>query len=328
MGGLFYPGGCLYDHYCLSYSIDHTNIPMKTLLLALFVSLFSLYVQGQTPSPYIENFDSFGNPGEWKLVTGQPNTGSHGGELCYNVSGTYIDDTYYSFESDTLDFSAWSTVEVIMVISSNVRNGDVFSFWYYEEVGGWTGYDISGIIGTRFFTIPNTAILLSFDLNTNANGNVNGKYGHVDYLELYTPTALPITLLDFTGDLQDQGVEINWSTASEENNNYFSLYRSTNAYDWDRIVTIPGAGNSTSTNKYQYFDNTVLYNTSYYKLEQTDYDGMSEEFKPIAVYREPLQEPEVIGTYDMLGRKIPSDQKGLVIERYKNGTSRKIYKVN
>jgi hypothetical protein len=269
---------------------------MKTLLLALFVSLFSLCVQGQTPSPYIENFDSFGNPGEWKLVTGQPNTGSHGGELCYNVSG--------------------------------IRNGDVFSFWYYEEVGGWTGYDISGIIGTRFFTIPNTAILLSFDLNTNANGNINGKYGHVDYLELYTPTALPITLLDFTGDLQDQGVEINWSTASEENNNYFSLYRSTNAYDWDRIVTIPGAGNSTSTNKYQYFDNTVLYNTSYYKLEQTDYDGMSEEFKPIAVYREPLQEPEVIETYDMLGRKIPSDQKGLVIERYKNGTSRKIYKVN
>lgn len=293
---------------------------LLSILLLLCTTVYS-----QTPNPYIEEFDSFGGVGEWELVTGQPNTGSHGGELCYNVSGTYIDDTYYSFESDTLDFSAWPTVEVIMVISSNLRNGDVFSFWYYEEVGGWTGYNISGIIGTRFFTIPNTAILLSFDLNTNANGNVNGKYGHVDYLEVYSPTALPIELLDFTATVDRGIVDINWSTASQVNNNYFTIERSQDGYMWENLEEIKGAGNSTSTLTYNTKDPKPYLGTSYYRLSQTDYDGTTETFQPVAVS---IDRPYIVRRYNQLGQDVGEDYKGLVIILMSDGSIKKILNFN
>jgi len=293
-------------------------------LLSIFLLLCTT-VYSQTPNPYVEEFDSFGGPDEWELVTGQPNTGSHGGELCYNVSGTYIDDTYYSFESDTLDFSSWGSVEVIMVISSNLRNGDVFSFWYYEEVGGWTGYNISGISGTRFFTIPNTATLLSFDLNTNSNGNVNGKYAHVEYLEIYTGFVLPIELLDFTVTLDRGIVDINWSTASEANNDYFTIQRSQDAYTWENLKEIKGAGNSTSTLNYNIKDPKPYLGTSYYRLAQTDYDGTTEIFQPVSVT---IDEAYIIRRYNQLGQDVDDNYKGFVIVLMSDGSIKKILNFN
>ncbi len=293
---------------------------LLSILLLLCTSVYS-----QTSNPYVEEFDSFGGPGEWELVTGQPNTGSHGGELCYNVSGTYIDDTYYSFESDTLDFSSWGSVEAIMVISSNLRNGDVFSFWYYEEVGGWTGYDISGIIGTRFFTIPNTAILLSFDLNTNSNGNVNGKYAHVEYLEIYAPFALPIELLDFTATVDRGIVDINWSTASEANSDYFTIQRSQDAYTWENLEKINGAGYSSSTLNYNIKDPKPYLGTSYYRLAQTDYDGTTEIFQPVSVT---IDAPYIIRRYNQLGQDVDENYKGFVIVLMSDGSIKKILNFN
>jgi hypothetical protein len=81
-------------------------------------------------------------------VTGQPNAGSHNGEMCYNVVGTYLDDEFYSFESDTLDLLLWSEVNVEFTIASSLRNGDQFAFYYYDSAtSSWSGYDISGLVG-------------------------------------------------------------------------------------------------------------------------------------------------------------------------------------
>ncbi len=87
---------------------------------------------------------------------------------------------------------------------------------------------------------------------------------------------LPISLLDFnaTYNSQTQNVDLDWATASEENNDYFTIQKSrSDATDFDLVVQVPGAGSSNQTLYYEAVDENPYYGLSYYRLKQTDYDG-------------------------------------------------------
>ncbi len=87
--------------------------------------------------------------------------------------------------------------------------------------------------------------------------------------------ALPIELLYFKAkyDADRSIVDFNWATASEINNDYFTVERSTDGKNFEPVLTKPGAGNSTKTLYYFAVDETTLKGTIYYRLKQTDYDG-------------------------------------------------------
>jgi hypothetical protein len=240
----------------------------------------------QTINPKNEDFNSVGGVGEWKQVLGPVgNTGVHNGELCYNVSGTYIDNSYYSFESDTLDLSLWFEVEATILISSNLRNGDGFYFYYLDSVDNlWYGWDISGAIGTYILPLPRSAKLLSFDLDTYSNGNLNGKYAHVDFIYLVDRgTSLPIELMSFDAELNGDEVDVKWSVASQINNDYYSILRSIDGYNWCEVGEVQGDGNNNTQIDYKFVDKDPYVGVSYYKLRQTDFDGNFEEFPPVSV---------------------------------------------
>jgi hypothetical protein len=97
------------------------------------------------------------------------------------------------------------------------------------------------------------------------------------------PSSLPVQLLSFDVKQKENAVEINWSTASETNNNYFSVERSTDANNFTEIKQVKGAGNSNSTIKYTINDASPVSGTSYYRLKQTDFDGKTETFQPEAL---------------------------------------------
>ncbi|MDL2262509.1 T9SS type A sorting domain-containing protein [Bacteroidales bacterium OttesenSCG-928-I21] len=85
---------------------------------------------------------------------------------------------------------------------------------------------------------------------------------------------LPIELLTFYATAVDNAVVLEWATASEKNNNYFEIERSTNAVDFDNIGLQLAAGNSNKTLQYQHNDYNVESGTTYYyRLKQVDYDG-------------------------------------------------------
>ncbi|MEI6817105.1 MAG: T9SS type A sorting domain-containing protein [Bacteroidota bacterium] len=86
---------------------------------------------------------------------------------------------------------------------------------------------------------------------------------------------LPIELLNFTANYNGKTVDLNWSTVSEINNDYFTIYRTQNNSDFDFIAQVHGNGNSNATNYYSSIDPNPLMGTSYYQLKQTDYDGNS-----------------------------------------------------
>ena len=69
--------------------------------------------------------------------------------------------------------------------------------------------------------------------------------------------------------------------ASQINNDYFSIHRSENATT-DSVGEIEGAGNTSTQMTYKWIDNNPVSGTNYYRLSQTDYDGMSESFAPMS----------------------------------------------
>ncbi|HTF03044.1 MAG TPA: T9SS type A sorting domain-containing protein [Bacteroidia bacterium] len=88
-------------------------------------------------------------------------------------------------------------------------------------------------------------------------------------------TVLPVELVSFWGEAEDDHHLLQWQTASELNNDYFVVERSVNGAAWDSIGTIDGEGNSTQTLDYSFRDYNMQEGISYYRLRQRDFNGFS-----------------------------------------------------
>lgn len=90
-------------------------------------------------------------------------------------------------------------------------------------------------------------------------------------------TPLPIELVHFNAALENElTVKLEWQTASEINNDFFTIERSKNGLDWEEVSKIDGAGNSTALLSYSTIDENPYRGISYYRLKQTDFDGQFE----------------------------------------------------
>ncbi len=278
--------------------------------------LCTVFVSGQQ---ILEQFDSFDGVGEW-TSPGLANTGSHSGELCFNITGTYTNGEFYVFQSPIYDFSSWSTVDLLWSQESDIRTGDLFALYFYD--GGWFYYDISNLNGTYIVSLPTTTIAIAFVLDAGGTGSLNNKYSHVGFLDISDPVALPIELLSFSAEPVQDGVIVEWSTASQINNDYFSVERSTDAYEWWEMIRINGAGNANTQIDYTWLDVNPVDGTSYYRLKQTDYDGESETFNPVSVTII-RKKPKLIKKTNIMGQDVNDEYRGIVIEYYSDNTFRK-----
>ena len=86
-------------------------------------------------------------------------------------------------------------------------------------------------------------------------------------------TLLPVELLHFTAECGDGGVQLTWATATELNNDRFTVERSDDGLAFDEVGQVPGAGNSVSTLHYELLDDRPSAEGAYYRLKQTDHDG-------------------------------------------------------
>ena len=104
---------------------------------------------------------------------------------------------------------------------------------------------------------------------TTANLSNNFYWGSIDA----TNSPLPIELISFKATLKSDIVELDWSTASELNNDYFTLERAASLEKFEKISIIEGQGTAKSKTNYSFTDNSPFPGTSYYRLKQTDFDG-------------------------------------------------------
>jgi Secretion system C-terminal sorting domain len=107
-----------------------------------------------------------------------------------------------------------------------------------------------------------------------------GVTNHGFYLEINTNrlgefgvasanTPLPVTWMNFTGNLKDKAVQLNWNVANQSNNKGFEVQRSSNGSSFQNI----GFVNATTATTYNFIDAAPLANTNFYRLRQVDNDG-------------------------------------------------------
>jgi len=94
---------------------------------------------------------------------------------------------------------------------------------------------------------------------------------------------LPIELLYFDARPNGKVVNLHWATATEQNNDYFSIERSRDGLKFEEILRTPGAGNSSERKDYSEVDTRPLSGLSYYRLRQTDFNGESTVSQIVAV---------------------------------------------
>ncbi|MFK7905978.1 MAG: cadherin-like domain-containing protein, partial [Chitinophagales bacterium] len=148
-----------------------------------------------------------------------------------------------------------------------------------------------GVIGLGPFSLetPNYSVRIT-QLNTGGSRIIDGV--------VFDCVTLPIELVSFEGEILQDGNLLKWVTASEVNNDFFSLQRSLEGTNFDKIHMVDGAGTSTTVNSYSYMDRDAGAGIQYYRLQQTDFDGNSTTSNVIA-----LQRGEMDGGFDIISVK-------------------------
>ncbi|WP_439585430.1 C25 family cysteine peptidase [Dyadobacter bucti] len=87
---------------------------------------------------------------------------------------------------------------------------------------------------------------------------------------LIAQPSLPVNLVYFNAEMEDNMVRLSWETASETDNGRFEIERSYNARNFEKIGAIEGKGTIESKTEYQFYDTNPLPGVSYYRLKQID----------------------------------------------------------
>ena len=109
-----------------------------------------------------------------------------------------------------------------------------------------------------------------------ASGNQSAIFDDVSYGMYTTSPVLPVELIEFTANRTEKNVMLNWITATEMNNDYFEIQRSSNNEEWETVFTLRGAGNSNNEVDYIEYDYNAPESQLFYRLNQVDFDGKSE----------------------------------------------------
>lgn len=145
----------------------------------------------------------------------------------------------------------------------------------------------------------------------------------------FGPTLLPVRLQQFTATAHNNGVLLDWTTLSEQNNTGFFIERSTDGMTWDVMGFVntkaPG-GNSYAKLDYRYTDSNPVKGKSFYRLKQVDMDGKFEysrvqtvnhDQEALTVYPNPVNTTlrvsglkkqtvlQVLNTYGQVVKNIP-----------------------
>lgn len=125
--------------------------------------------------------------------------------------------------------------------------------------------------------------------------NDGGSFAPVSFA-----AALPVDLVHFSAMEQEESVVLEWVTASEENNDFFTVERSFDGgVSFDEVAKITGAGDSQEETKYSYVDEGVFSSTNqpniFYRLKQTDFDGQFAYSEFVSIRNESFK-GTVIGT--------------------------------
>jgi len=318
---------------------------MKKFLLATIFFLTSIVAFSQTY--LVDRHFSNVAPTGWSST-------SNVWSFTYNGSSTTNYRNVFDATTYSARFSSAATGNSIyLYIPINFVSGNTYTITFY------TKRVCSVAINTN--ELPNQTTLLSTETQTNSSCNSNwntwyqwsttilSSYTGAGYFQIWTktiyggptsaylddvsiyesePVNLPIELLYFKGSVYNSDNILHWSTASEDNNDYFTIEKTKDGIDWEILTRESGAGNSSNQLYYSSVDENVESIINYYRLKQTDYDGRFKYSDIISIdNRNNAESKEVYKIVNTLGQEVDLQYyRGLIIIKYTDGSSIKIIK--
>jgi hypothetical protein len=161
----------------------------------------------------------------------------------------------------------------LFVVNDFTNNGD------FENNGTFL---VDGSVDSSNGDITGTGDLCNSDGSTDPTGGAKGSVS-CNICDGDGGGSLPIELLSFNARYINMVAVIEWSTATEINNDYFVLEVSRDGVEFIELAIIDGNGNSNELLTYSYQDVDVQEGIQYYRIKQVDFDGAFEYFDPIAL---------------------------------------------
>ncbi len=159
--------------------------------------------------------------------------------------------------------------------------------WVATPTNQWTNR------GGTNFSSGNTQSRGTF----NASSTISFSEQIVTLGSIDAANPLPVELTEFNGVNQDGYNKLYWITASEVNNDFFELERSSDGESFASIGTVQGKGTVSNESRYTFMDNEPYFGNNYYRLKQVDFNGSFEYSKVLLVKNETVRKAFAISAY-------------------------------
>lgn len=196
--------------------------------------------------------------------------------VTFTSSGTFSFTIVPATASDDYDYAVYGPNVNCSALGPAIRCSDSY-------LSGNTGLAASSVdftesvTGDKFTAIMNvlagqTYYIMIDEWTPTGTGytlNLGGTAG-------ISCVPLPVELVSFkaTYNQKSKSVNLDWSTATERNNDYFAVERSVNGTVFEEIAIVDGSNTTTQQHYYSSIDkNPVPGEVNYYRLRQVDFDG-------------------------------------------------------
>jgi hypothetical protein len=217
------------------------------------------------------------------------------GNASYNpitiTNKTGVSDTFAINLIDSVFLNGTSGVSITnphVKRTWNISKNNANSGSGIDMIFNWNNGDI---VGTLVAPTLNHHNGTNWEIPSSGNTTVSGNsLTYTGYTGTFSPFAiggsstvgLPVELKNFDAICNADFVKIDWTTASEKNNDRFELYKSFDAKSWTKIYTVKGQGTKVTDTKYTFNDIEKGDKLSYYKLIDFDLNGYINE-SPVIV---------------------------------------------
>ena len=229
------------------------------------------------------NQDSYTASGDTKVNGSAINKGNISNSGTFNVDGDYQNKWGGNTLTNTGSFG---------VVGDFTNNGDVGNNGLIYIQGDLNNNSQINTGGNTFVDgtvtgsgdITGSGTLCNSDGTTDPTGGAKANNVSCTVCNGDNVTT-PVKLVSFEVklDLDSKEASIEWATASEENNDYFEVLKSTDGVNYKVIAHISGNGNSNVLINYHAKDYQVAVGVNYYQLKQVDFDGKTTLSEVVAI---------------------------------------------
>ena len=219
----------------------------------------------------------------WTRYSGCAQTdGANTGTFTLAATGLTIGETYFIMADGNAGANCDYTIAVdassgILTVDAGADQtvcvGDPVNLTVSGPAGAtYTWNSLDGVItnATGASQTFNPLVATTYVVEVSGDGICASK---TDTVVVDMCVILPVELLGFSAECKDNYVELNWQTASEINNDYFEVEKSTDGINFLSIGYVSGAGNSNSVSTYSLQDFEQGTDLVYYQLKQVDFNG-------------------------------------------------------